>query len=271
MTLRHLPPVPPRVARLALGAAFLVAWLAATEVAAAPSCGRVLILVSNVTDMGDPDKHDARNNLWEVAPPFHVFRMHGYEVDFVSPRGGAVEFMMDPVGISMYAIRHEGFLDKTSSTLAPAAVDPRRYRAVYAGGGYGPMFDVTTDRGLQRIVAAIYEAGGVVGGSGHGPAAWADVRLSDGTAMVRGKRVAGFPDATERAKPWAKGGTLLPFLVEQRLRENGAIALNKETLPDKETVVSDARLVSTMFLPSAALVAKEMVVQLESSTGACPR
>jgi putative intracellular protease/amidase len=51
--------------------------------------------------MGDPEQHDARNNLWEYAPPYHVFVMHGYEVDFVSPQGGPVEFMMEPiVGLS---------------------------------------------------------------------------------------------------------------------------------------------------------------------------
>ncbi len=258
----------PSTARNVLCAVALTASLGAAKAVDAP-CGKVLILVSNVRDMGDPDRHDARNNLWEVAPPFHVFLMHGFDVDFVSPRGGPVEFMMDPVGISMYAIRYQGFLERTARTLAPEQVDPGRYRAVYVGGGYGPMFDVTPNRALQRIVAAIYEAGGVVGGSGHGPAAWADVKLSDGSPMVRGKRVAGFPDSTERTKPWAKEGSLLPFLVEQRLRDNGAIALNKETLPDKESVVVDARLVSTMFLPSAALVAKEMVTLMTSTSTAC--
>ena len=65
-----------------------------------PAEKRVLIVVSNVIDMGDVEAHDARNNLWEVAPPYHVFLAHGYGVDFVSPKGGAVQFSMDPIGIS---------------------------------------------------------------------------------------------------------------------------------------------------------------------------
>ena len=60
-------------------------------------------------------------------------------------------------------------------------------------------------------------------------------------------------------KPWAEQGSLLPFLVEDQLRRNGAQAENKETLADKHTVVVDQRIVSSMFLPSAALVAEEMV------------
>ena len=37
---------------------------------------KILIIASNLEDMGDPDKHDARNNLWEYAPPYHIFVSH---------------------------------------------------------------------------------------------------------------------------------------------------------------------------------------------------
>ena len=33
----------------------------------------------------------------------------------------------------------------------------------------------------------------------------------------------------------------------------------KKTLKDKHAVIADQRIISTMFLPSAALVAKEMI------------
>jgi len=89
---------------------------------------------------------------------------------------------------------------------------------------------------------------------------FANVTLSTGEFMVDGIRVAGFPDATEQSKSWAKEGTLLPFLVESQLNKNGAIAQNKTTLENKDAVVIDQRIVSTMFLPSAALVAKEMII-----------
>jgi hypothetical protein len=42
-----------------------------------------------------------------------------------------------------------------------------------------------------------------------------------------------------------------------------ALAENKETLTDKHAVVVDQRIVSSMFLPSAASVAEEMVRLLE--------
>ena len=220
---------------------------------------KVLIIVSNVIDMGDAEQHDARNNLWEVAPPYHIFVSHGFEVDFASPQGGKVEFSMDPLGISSYTIKYENFLGKANSSLAPKDVTASDYWAVYIGGGYGPLFDVANNQALQLIISEIYEAGGVIGGGGHGSGAFANVRLSSGEYLVKGKRIAGFPDSTEKSKSWAKQGSLLPFLVESQLNRNGAFAQNKETLKDKTEVIVDQRVVSTMFLPSAAHVAKEMI------------
>jgi putative intracellular protease/amidase len=228
-----------------------------------PETKRVLIVVSNVVHMGDSESHDARNNLWEVAPPYHVFLAHGYEVDFVSPKGGSVEFSMDPIGISSYTIKYEGFLDRANSSLAPGDVDSGKYHAVFIGGGYGSLFDVASDQKLLSVIAKIYQAGGVVGGCGHGSGGFANVVLSDGKFMVAGKKVAGFPNATERTKSWAEQGDLLPFLVEDQLRKNGADIVNKENIPDKNDVIVDQRIVSSMFLPSAALVAKEMIRLLD--------
>lgn len=236
-----------------------IALMSMTSYAASQK--KVLIIASNMIDMGDPEKHDARNNLWEFAPPYHVFVSHGYKVDFVSPKGGKVEFMMDPLGISSYTIKYEGFLDKAIATLKPQDVNPDEYWGVFIGGGYGVMFDVADNKNIHSIIKKVYEAGGVIGVGGHGSAGIANVTLSNGEFMVKGKKVAGFPNSTETSKSWAKQGTLLPFLIETQLNKNGAIALNKRSLEDKHSVVIDERIVSTMFLPSAALVAKEMIIE----------
>jgi putative intracellular protease/amidase len=237
----------------------LAAVLLATNAIAEPT-KKVLIVVSNKVDMGDPERHDARNNLWEFAPPYHIFISHGFEVDFVSPEGGKVEFMMDPLGISSYTIKYEGFLDKANSSFSPAQIDPNDYWGLFIGGGYGVMFDVADNKKIHSIISRVYESGGVVGVGGHGSAGIANVRLSNGEFLVKGKKVAGFPNATETSKSWAKQGTLLPFLIESQLNKNGAIAQNKQILKDKHAVITDQRIVSTMFLPSAALVAKEMII-----------
>ena len=111
----------------------------------------------------------------------------------------------------------------------------------------------------------MYEIGGVIGSVGHGAGAFANAMLANSQPLVKGKRIAGFPNSTEKEKDWAKQGSLLPFLVEERLKEKGAITVNKDNIPDKHDVIIDDRIVSTMFLPSAALVAKEMLIVLEKS------
>ena len=226
--------------------------------------GSILIIVSNTEDMNDPEKHFAGNNLWEVAPPYHIFISHGYKVDFVSPTGEKVPFSMDPIGISSYTIKYENFMEKAENSLRPEEIDFKKYKAVFIGGGYGPLFDVADNKQLLSIVAKVYENDGVVGGCGHGPGAFANVKLSSGDYMVKGKKVTGFPNSTEITKNWAKEGTLLPFLLENQLRENVAIYQNKSDLNDKHDVVIDNRIVSTMFLPSSALVAKEMINLIEN-------
>jgi len=201
--------------------------------------GRILMIVSNTEDMGDTEKHFAGNNLWEVAPPYHIFVSHGYEVDFVSPTGGEVPFSMDPVGISSYTIKYENFNDKVENSIIPDQVDYMDYQAVFVGGGYGPLFDVAYDQKIQSIIAGIYENGGIVGGCGHGPGALANVKLSNGEFMVKGKKVTGFPNSTEITKSWAKEGTLLPIMLENQLRANGALFQSKSDLNDKHDVVID--------------------------------
>lgn len=226
---------------------------------------RILMVASNVEHMGDAEQHNAKNNLWEYAPPYHIFVSHGFEVDFVSPKGGKVPFFMDPLGISSYTIKYEGFLDRANSSLRPTQVKPEQYAGVFIGGGYGTMFDVASDKKLLAVIAKIYERGGVIGSCGHGAGAFANVTLSNGEFLVKDKKVAGFPNSTEKLKPWAKQGTLLPFLVEDQLRKNGAVVINKDNIPDKHDVIVDQRIVSTMFLPSSAIAAKEVVMLINKT------
>ncbi|AVI52189.1 type 1 glutamine amidotransferase domain-containing protein [Pukyongia salina] len=225
---------------------------------------RILIIVSNTEDMGDAEKHFAGNNLWEVAPPYHVFVSHGYKVDFVSPTGGKVPFSMDPVGISSYTIKYENFYGNVENSLTPDQVDYKNYKAVFIGGGYGPLFDVANNQKLLSIIANIYENDGIVGGCGHGPGAFANVKLSNGDYMVKGIKVTGFPNSTEITKSWAKEGSLLPVMLEDQLRNNGGIFQTKSDLNDKHDIVIDKRIVTTMFLPSSAIVAKEMIKLIEN-------
>lgn len=250
--------------------ALLASVVFASPSAAADPRKKVLILTSNVIDAGDPDKSDARNNLWEVAPPYHIFVMNGFEVDFVSSAGGKVPFSLDvddvdPPGMISYTIKFERFREKADKSLRPDEVDVNQYGAVFIGGGFGPLFDVANNRSMLTLMARVYEGGGVIGACGHGPGSLANVRLSSGSYMVAGKRVTGFPNSSEQTSRRSKQGTVLPFRVEDRLLARGGLFQTKDDLPDKHDIVIDQRLVTTMFLPSCAIAAKEVVELLRES------
>jgi putative intracellular protease/amidase len=242
-------------------ALLILSLLVPHAISAGKAKDKILMILSNGAAVGD---FAAKNNLWEYAEPHHVFVMHGFVVDFVSPKGGPVPFSLDadetdPPGMVYYTIRYEGFKQKAERTLTPEAVKAEDYGAVFIGGGTGTLFDVADHPRLLAIVASIYESGGVVGGGGHGPGSFGNVKLADGRYLVAGKRITGFPNSTEQKSKWTKGGALLPFRVEDRLRARGAMFMGKEDVADKHDPVIDGRVVTAMFLPSSAVVAQEMV------------
>lgn len=223
--------------------------------------GKILMIFSSGAPMGEAT---AKNNLWEYAEPHHVFVMHGYTVDFVSPRGGRVPFSLDvdetdPPGMVSYTIKYEGFRSKADRTLRPEQIKADEYVGAFIGGGAGSLFDVSNDQRLLASIARIYEKGGVIGAGGHGPGSLGNVKLVNGQYLVAGKRMTGYPNSSEQNSKWTNGGALLPFRVEDRLRERGALFLAKADLADKHDVVIDQRIVTTMFLPSSAIVAQEMI------------
>lgn len=196
---------------------------------------RILIVLSNGAAMGNTQ---AKNNLWEVAEPHHVFVMHGYHVDFVSPKGGRVPFSLDvdetdPPSMVSYTIKYEGFREKAERTMTPDKVNADEYAALFIGGGAGPIFDVANDPRLLSITARIYEGGGVLGAGGHGPGSFSNVKLSSGDYLVKGKKMTGYPNSSEKNSKWSKGGSLLPFLVEDGLRARGAI-FSREGRPARQ-------------------------------------
>lgn len=208
--------------------------------------------------------HDQKGNtgektgayLPEVAHPWDVFRRAGYDVEFVTPKGGRPPFdgldKKDPV--------QSAFLDDAAITRkldeapAPAATLAEPYAALFYAGGHGTMWDFPDDAALATLAARIYEAGGVVGAVCHGPAGLVNVKLSNGDYLVKDKRVAAFTNEEERA---VKLENVVPFLLAERLVERGA-----EHVPGpnwKPHVLVSDRLVTGQNPASAKGVAEAMV------------
>jgi len=198
--------------------------------------------------------------LSEVAHPWKVLHEAGYEIDFVSPMGGEAPVdafdLNDPVNKEFW--ENAEYNQKINHSMKPEQVDASQYKGIYYAGGHGTMWDFPQNEAIAQIAATIYENGGVVGAVCHGPSGLVNIKLSNGKYLVDGKKVNSFTDAEENLV----GGTnILPFMLETKLRERGAIYEKSD--PWQVHVVVDQRLVTGQNPMSAISVGEAMVYALK--------
>ncbi|ALE06075.1 thiamine biosynthesis protein ThiJ [Arthrobacter sp. ERGS1:01] len=211
----------------------------------------VLTSVSEIADTGEKTGY----NVAEAAHPWKVFKDSGHFVDFASIKGGQPPRdevdTHDPIQLAF--TNDEATRAGLYNTARVDVVDPGQYDAIYLVGGHGTMWDFPESEGLQKIVASVYNSGGLVGAVCHGPAGLLNVKQKNGLNLVQGRRVAAFTNAEEVA---AGKDKVIPFFLADRLAELGAIVVSAGDF--EEMVVVDERLVTGQNPASAAGVAKEM-------------
>ena len=222
---------------------------------------KILLIVTSHDQLGNTGK---KTGFWleELAAPYRVFVEAGAEVDIASPRGGRPP--ADPKSEGDATEDTKWFLDnpeaaaKLDHTLRLDAIKSV-YDAYFVVGGHGVMWDLADSAAAQATLANAFDAGKVVAAVCHGPAALVNVRLRDGSALVKGRRVAGFSDEEEKAVGLAE---VVPFALETKLRELGG---RYERGPLWASfAVRDGRLVTGQNPASSTAVARETLVALES-------
>lgn len=211
--------------------------------------------------------HDKKSNgdktgyyLSEVAHPWKVLSEAGYEIDFVSPKGGNPPVdgfdLKDPINKEFW--ENTAYNNKISNSLKPSDVNPKNYVAIYYAGGHGAMWDLPNDKTIAKIAADIYEQNGVVGAVCHGPAGLLNIQLSNGKYLLDGKKVNGFTNEEEKLVGLIE---VVPFLLEDQIRERGGIF--EKSAPWQVHVVSDQRLVTGQNPQSATEVGEAIKAALK--------
>lgn len=235
--------------------AFLVPVIGAPA-ARADIGDRVLLIVSS--HGRDQGRSQAGFEMDEYSQAWNIFRANGFSVDVASPAGGAAEpDEFDPTkSYNATALADPEAMRWLGATLRTSEVSAEDYAAIYVLGGGGAMFDLYADDALRRLLAEVYEAGGVIGGVCHGPAVLAEVLLSDGRRLVDGRRVTGFTNAEEELFPgrWIND---YPVLLETALVRSGADFVQSHVMLPH--VVSDARIVTGQNPFSTALTVDAMI------------
>lgn len=224
---------------------------------------RILHVVTNVSHYEDPSEP---TGLWlsELTHAYDVFAEHGFEQRLVSPKGGASPLEPRALKWPLLDASAKAWLADParmallSSTAAPEDIDPAEYDAIYFTGGHAVMWDFPNSEGLQKLTRAIYERGGIVSSVCHGYCGLLNTKLSDGTALVAGKRVTGFSWNEEILAGVKK---LMPYNAEEEMKRRGA-KYEKALIPFVSYAVTDGRLITGQNPFSAKATAKAVAAAL---------
>jgi putative intracellular protease/amidase len=215
---------------------------------------KALIIVSNANAIG-PRKRRTGNFLPEVAHPYMELSRATVAIDFASLSGDvpyldALQLAGDPDNLAF--LTGKGWADMQKAKKL-SDVDVRAYDAIFMPGGLAPMVDMPEHADLKRAIKETWERGGVVGAVCHGPVSLLNVRLSDGSWLLAGKKVSSFTNDEEESYAAAD----VPFLLESALVKQGAIF--QKAAPWQPFSVADGRLVTGQNPASAKGVGEKMI------------
>jgi putative intracellular protease/amidase len=231
---------------------------------------RVLMVVANPTV--------STNNGWpvgfwaaELTHPYFELTERGVEVTIASPNGGKVEFdnLSDPRDpskwsagdlISMGFIHTPELMALLENTPRLADLDYSTYDALLICGGQSPMFTFPDNADVQNAVKTFYESEKITGAFCHGVSALVNVKLGSGDYLVAGKTVTGFSNVEEDFGNAAAGVEIMPWRLEDTLRERGANYVQAGLF--KAFAIRDGRLITGQQQYSGREVARQVIEML---------
>jgi len=212
---------------------------------------RILMVVTSHDEIQEGHK----TGIWlsEFAEPYEIFRENGVQVVVASIKGGKAP--IDPRSLDENnRAKWQDAIRELEQTLPLSDVSAEGFDALFLPGGHGTMFDFPDNEVLQTRVREFFESDRVVAAVCHGPSGLVNVKLSSGEYLVKGKRVTSFTNEEERE---VQLDSVMPFLLEDRLRENGALFEAAPKWTDHVTV--DGKLVTGQNPQSGASAAKKVL------------
>lgn len=200
------------------------------------SKAKVLMVTTNVGNINTKIKTGL--HMEEFAAPYMTFKNAGYEVVTASPLGGVSPIDENSLSCSS---PNEWDVLKTilDDTVKLDDVDYKSFDAIFLPGGHGPMFDLAASKKLGEILEYFYENDKIIGAVCHGTVGLITARKTDGTPLVKDKKITGFSNKEEHI---VKMDEVMPFSLEDKLKELGAIFVAAK--PFAENVVVDGKIIT---------------------------
>lgn len=218
---------------------------------------KILIVTTSHDRFEGANPHPTGVWLEEFALPYLEFAANGVEMTIASPKGGAMP--IDPRSLPTPAqeTAWHSAIAASQQTIELSAVNSTEFDAIFLPGGHGPMFDLPDNRDLQQLLREFHEAGKIVAAVCHGSVGLVGATLSDGTPLVKDRVLTAYTYSEEVA---AKLDKEVPFILEQRLRELGAIFRAGENKANH--IERDGNLITGQNPASSASIAREIVTAL---------
>ena len=185
---------------------------------------KVLIVLTSHDQLGDTGN---KTGFWleEFAAPYYVFKDAGAEITIASPKGGQPP--LDPNSDAPDAqtdatrrFRTDAHAAAALATTQPlTGLNASDFDAIFYPGGHGPLWDLVNNGHSIALIESSLAAGKPVGLVCHAPGVLKNAHAPDGSALVEGRKVAGFTNGEEAAVGLSK---VVPFLVEDMLKASGA-------------------------------------------------
>ncbi|MBM7583871.1 putative intracellular protease/amidase [Bacillus pakistanensis] len=216
---------------------------------------KVLMVLTNTDHI--TDEQDTGLWLSEFAEPYVEFKKNGFIVDVASINGGSIPIDPSSVGEEEQPDTWKEAINELNTTLVLSQLNIQEYSGIFLPGGHGTMFDFPDNATLNNTLVHFAENNKIIGAVCHGPAGFVDVKLSTGKWIVDGKRVTGFTNEEEQQ---TNLDSLMPFLLESKLREQGAYFEKLAAFSDH--VVVDENFVTGQNPRSSQSTAEAFVKEL---------
>lgn len=223
---------------------------------------KVLVVLTSHDQLGDTGN---KTGFWveEFAAPYYVLADAGVNVTIASPKGG--QSPIDPKSaLPEFQTEATKRFDedkelkiKLANSIPLKEISEQDYDAIFYPGGHGPLWDLTNDKTSIALIEAFWRNNKPVAAVCHAPGVLRFVKDTNGSSLVKGKKVTGFSNSEEEAVQLTN---VVPFLVEDELVKLGGIYSKGEDW--NSYVLKDGNLITGQNPGSSEETAKELLALL---------
>lgn len=222
---------------------------------------KILMVLTSHSELGNTGK---KTGFWveEFAAPYYTLKDAGATITIASPKGGHPPIdpsSTEPANQTDATHRFDkddnlqALLAQTKKLSEVSADD---FDAVFYPGGHGPLWDLSKDKDSIELIQKFWADKKPVAAVCHAPSVLLHVKDKSDQPLLKGKNVTGFTNTEEEAVGLTE---VVPFLLEDELRNNGGIYSKKEDWASY--VVTDGLLITGQN-PASSKAAADKLLEL---------